>query len=418
MKRITSPFDTHKPICYNGLVTLPNLKESKIIASPIAEKTVLKLTIEKDGKSEIKVFNRQEYVGTKKEKQESIGRQNASIKSNAGHETETTAIKYRSQDIAHIGTINHTTGYTATSLARYYFDQIAPLLTLTALKNIYSNSPNKKILSLMDENIKYLNSAERSQEIFEFWLDENHDVEYVKPIQEKVKNGKLSATDGARLSQNTLQYRKHHSYMMVKNGGRAYRIPIIPYDSLELTAKGKDFVSRDYTNIAHLEYTDILNTCYVALYELLDMGYITNKNDVRNYRVYCYSAINSLIRQSKNIVASLDDTTIFESGSEERNDYSENILSIKSADEQLSSVDAKLVIESVEKCLYDTLPKKCNKENAILAFRYCMLCNFTQEEVAEKIGVSQRMVSKYIANINNVLQSAYTKEQLHKLIIG
>ncbi len=418
MKRFTSPFDTHKPICYNGLLSMPKLEERKIVNNPTAEKTVIKLSISSNGLKSYNVYNKQEYIGTKTETQESIGKQNASIKSNSGRKTETLANKYSSQLLAVVATTNHKAGYSATSLARYYFDQCAPLFTLTALKSIYSNSPNKRILKLMDENIKYLNSAEHSQEIFDFWLDENHDIEYVKPIQEKVKNGKLSATDGARLAQNTLQYRKHHSYMMVKNGGRTYRIPIIPYDSLELTAKGKDFVSRDYTNLACLEYTDILNTCYVALYELLQMGYITCKFDVWAYRQYVYQTINRYIKQNKNVVASLDDTTIFESGSEERNDYNENILSIKSADEQLASVDAKIVIESVEKCLYDTLPKKCNKENAILAFRYCMLCNFTQDEVAEKIGVSQRMIGKYIANINNVLQSAYTKEQLHKLIIG
>lgn len=205
-----------------------------------------------------------------------------------------------------------------------------------------------------------------------------------------------------------------HTYKLVRDSdGHSHKIPIIPYTEFIKTKYG--VMIDKFTQIAtDSDAHDIIQIAKLALLELVHCGLADSAKDLWMYRSYVYTRVNRYIRRQRTEYANNDlygkYTETTDSG-----EYKEVFRKMTYIDKEIDCLERSSVIDSIEKCLISLLDKRANVHNVVLTFRYKYINGYNQNEIASKIGVSEKMVSKYSKQIDKALFSASMRDYVRSV---
>lgn len=182
------------------------------------------------------------------------------------------------------------------------------------------------------------------------------------------------------------------------------RIPVKPYDTVELTDAGREYLKdtkeNDYTE-STIVFDDLLQSAWIAVSELNAAGLVTNFDSVWNMKHIIYRAINRAYyndnKHNKYSVFSLD---------------AENAIPQADAAQAqfLEEVETSELLELVKRAVLAKMDKRTrDKELAWNAWKICKIQGYTQAETGAMLGIHREQVKRYKAQVENIVQSVYSK---------
>lgn len=272
---------------------------------------------------------------------------------------------------------------------RYAIIFVHQSLTTIYAKVVNTSSENT-IKKLLDETRQLAFVSDFRPEEYQDYLQNNLDEIILPRIQEKVANGQLSKSEAIKAEQDTMQYAKLHTYTMIQNGNRKYKVEIVPYTELKLTEYGKDIVTNQNIQ-ADLEASDLVQNASLAILELFRYGLVCCPSDIWNYSGYVYKAINKGIYSNRRKAneASFDQT----------------FMHAGKLDSVTRKIEVQSIMQDIVLSVYNALPKKCNRANTIYVFKHHILSDKTQQYCADMLGVDQRTVVNYVSTIRKTIAS-------------
>lgn len=275
-----------------------------------------------------------------------------------------------------------------------YAYHIAPKLCYTALKTIYANHADEKILTLMHECLDYMHSSVDTLSDFSDYLE----MKYEK--------------DGEKT---TIQEKKTHKYITVSIDGKRKRIECLPYETIEMTAYGKELFAETAKNWIgnDLDIQDLIQEAVLSVLEIVRYGLADDTFSLWSYSNYYYKRLNAYIRKNARRYNEISLEKMREKAKNDEEFASENGLFDVYTFE---NANLNVMKENIINYLYRKLPSRCAKDKVIKAFVDCKFGGLTTRAEAKVLDVSAMMISKYLSTAEKCLSTDEAKTFLHDMI--
>jgi len=284
-------------------------------------------------------------------------------------------------------------------------EKYVPMLVYTALQTTYAKSPSETIRQLMNQCIDYAKTTGQTHEQFEQCLAyEDTIVSYMS--KKSTASEKARQTQYAQDRQTT--YTKEHTYTMVADTtGHRYKIECVPYTTQHNTKYGMVVNEEHIAQGTDIE--DLIQTGYLAMCELLDMGLINSVNDFWNYRTYVYKCVNHVIMSERAVRVKCENIEPHTIKGQHTADSRQEKHLLRVEQENSRQQTIKKLWSMVEQ----GLDKQANRDNIKAVFYMHYVQGQDTRTIADELNKGQTQIMRYI----NSVKKALNNEQAHSLLI-
>lgn len=291
-----------------------------------------------------------------------------------------------------IVTSTHFTPDQLTDTATAYIMDKARRYTLTAIKTVHQKEATPFLNQLITESYRSFVRQNRSDMVEEITGDDGYTTQVKHIHRKKCDNG--------------------------------IQVPIIPYETLDNTKKGSEFLS--IGSIDTSDFDNLVSVAILAIMELINDGVIQDFSGLDQNRRLVYRAINRALHAERKSSASnelFSDLCIMYENLENTEEAIETILYGRDIDRRLSDVSRVDLFLTLEKIIQDHFNKRFKDkkliEDSIARYNkvlHMLYQGYTIRQISEDFSINIFAVERYINTMRKIFMLPENFQVLSSLI--